>query len=75
MGQKATDLMVARVCQGCHQQVQGKRALAFRRNKDWETWIALQSDAMELLTGYVEHLENPRCHNVSDLYEQDNASF
>jgi len=57
MGQKASDLLVCRVCSGCHQQIQGKRGLAFRRMNRIETWADIQADAVALLSDYVEHLE------------------
>ena len=75
MGQKGSDLLVARVCRKCHEYVQGKRRIAFERMDEsiipnrsrlhvapsimggLGTWADLQADALELLAGYVEHLE------------------
>ncbi len=57
MGQKATDLFLCRVCPGCHTQIQGKRATAFRRLEQMETWADIQADGLELLCDYVEYLE------------------
>lgn len=63
MGQKASDLLVCRVCPGCHQQVQGKRVIAFRRLRQLETWIDIQADAIALLTAYIEYLEQRVGHD------------
>ena len=57
MSQKGSDLLVARVCHGCHGYVQGKYRLAFERFGELCHWADLQADALELLAGYVEHLE------------------
>lgn len=57
MGQKSTDLLVCRVHEGCHRQIQGKRLIAFRRLGQLELWIRILEDSLKLLCGYVEHLE------------------
>jgi hypothetical protein len=57
MGQKGSDLLIAQVCRGHHEALQGKRALAFRRNGDLESYVALLEDNVDLLAGYVVELE------------------
>lgn len=58
MGQKATDLLACRTCRGCHSRVQGKHQIAFERLDDTDTYINILKDGLELLCGYVEHLES-----------------
>jgi hypothetical protein len=57
MGQKGSDLVIAPLCRKCHTRLQGKRALAFRRSGDLETYVALLEANRDLLAGYVAHLE------------------
>lgn len=58
MAQKASDLLVARVCREHHALVQGKRSsvrfAAFGMSDVYEEILA---DNVRLLAGYVEHLE------------------
>jgi hypothetical protein len=56
MGTKGSDHFVARVCQDCHRNIQGKRRIAFMREGQFETLAALQEDAIELLSGFIGHL-------------------
>jgi hypothetical protein len=56
MGTKGSDHVVARVCRKCHDNVQGKRRIAFMREGQFETLTALQEDAIELLSGFIGHL-------------------
>ena len=58
MGRKGSDHVVARVCRSCHASVQGKRWIAFMRENQFEILAALQEDAIALLSGFVEHLED-----------------
>jgi len=58
MAQKASDLLVARVCRRCHGLVQGKRSLrTFERAGLGEVYHLMLEDNVRLLAGYVEHLE------------------
>ena len=61
MGQKGSDHLVARLCLTHHHEVQGKRRLAFLRGQvhggGLEALAALQEDALELLSGWVAHLQ------------------
>lgn len=69
IGQKATDLLVCRVCKGCHESIQGKSLVAFERLGQKEIWIKMQADALELLMGYVQSLEKKK-KNWEDLLEE-----
>jgi len=57
MARKGSDLILAPLCRKHHAQLQGKRALAFRRSGDLETYVALLEANRDLLAEYVEHLE------------------
>ena len=58
MAQKASDLVVARVCRRCHGLVQGKRSLrTFERAGLGEVFHLMLEDNIRLLAGYVEYLE------------------
>jgi len=57
LGQKGSDLVIAPLCRKHHTQLQGKRALAFRRSGDLEIYVALLEANRDLLAGYVAHLE------------------
>jgi hypothetical protein len=57
MGQKGSDLILAPLCRKCHTRLQGKRALAFERSGDLETYVALLEANRDLLAGYVAQLE------------------
>jgi len=57
IGQKATDLLVCRVCKECHDSIQGKSEVGFERLGQTEIWIKMQADALELLMLYVQSLE------------------
>ena len=58
MGQRASDLLVARVCRECHGRVQGKRlAHSFERSGMVGEHVALLADNVALLAAYVEELE------------------
>lgn len=58
MGQKASDLLLARVCKECHGRYQGKRRIGFERAGEIAVLEALEADNVDLLHSYVEHLEN-----------------
>jgi hypothetical protein len=58
MGQKASDLLVARVCRRCHGLVQGKRSFrTFERAGLAESFPMMLEDNVKLLAAYVQHLE------------------
>lgn len=58
MGQKASDLLVTRVCRRCHTLIQGKRsALSFERSGLSAVYEATLEDNVKLLAAYVQHLE------------------
>lgn len=57
IGQKATDLLLCRVCQKCHDYVGAKRRNAFSRKDELDTWVDMLEDGLELLRSYVEFLE------------------
>lgn len=54
MGQKGDDHLIARLCHPCHETWQGKRRAYFTRTGHWEAFAALQTDALALLTAYLE---------------------
>lgn len=54
MGQRCSDYLVARVCEGCHEYVQGKRRAYFTRTGEWEVLAAMQEDALDLLMAWSE---------------------
>jgi hypothetical protein len=56
VGQKCSDLVVARVCVPHHKEVQGKRRIAFLRLNRIDWLEALEADNVRLLAAYVEHL-------------------
>ena len=61
MGQKASDLLVARVCAECHlgkNAIQGKRRIAFERIDRLDVWCDINEDCIGLLSSYVEYLES-----------------
>ena len=61
MGQRGSDLLVARVCQRHHGAVQGKRsAMSFGRIGRIDQFAAILEDTVRLLSGYVAHLETRR---------------
>lgn len=60
MGQKGSDLLVARVCSDCHRgknSIQGKRRIGFERIGKLDTWCDILEDCIELLTSYIANLE------------------
>jgi len=64
MGQKSDDYLVARVCDSCHAMYQGKRRIGFIRVGEVEVLEALEADNIQLLTDYVEELEQANARHV-----------
>lgn len=73
MGQKGSDLLVCRVCQSCHQQIQGKRRLAFTRLKNQDTWIDIQADAIELLKSYIKRFDDKKDQADTDETQNERS--
>jgi len=57
MGQKSSDLLVARVCHRHHEKIQGKRRIGFERAGEINILEALEADNVALLAAYVASLE------------------
>lgn len=57
MGQRCDDYEVARVCQECHEGVQGKRSAYFARTGLYSILSAMQADTIILLKLWASDLE------------------
>lgn len=60
MGQKSHDYEVARLCQKCHREQQGKRRFAYIRRNEVEILEALTRDALDLLMEYTTQLKEKK---------------
>jgi len=68
MGQKGSDLIVAPLCRKHHTSLQGKRALAFARSGDLETYVKLLEANRDLLEGYIAFLESRERGRMVDSF-------
>jgi hypothetical protein len=68
LSQKGSDLVIVPLCRKCHTRLQGKRALAFRRSGDLETYVALLEANCDLLAGYVAYLETKDSGRMVDSF-------
>lgn len=68
MGQKCSDLLVCRVCKGCHSRLQGKRRIAFERLGQLDVWADMLEDAMWLLERYTALIEQSHKVEIDDPF-------